>query len=83
METTQPKLSPHAMAELRDMMHGGPVPRSAINPGVAGLLQRRGFVESVQITSPYPTHKGKSIEHLRITDAGMNVLICSAIGLCL
>lgn len=62
-------LSAHAMAALRDIA-SKPLPRQSVNPGVANRLLRDGLVESVQISSPFTTHNGRSIEHLHITDAG-------------
>jgi hypothetical protein len=67
-EKTHP-LSAHALAELREMLRA-PEPRCGVNPGVADRLLREALVESVDLPSPFPTHKGRRIEHLRITDAG-------------
>lgn len=47
-----------------------PVPSSAVNPGVVDRLLRGQLVEEVQLPSPYITHGGKSINHLRITNTG-------------
>ncbi|MGV8822969.1 hypothetical protein [Methylibium petroleiphilum] len=63
-------LSEHALEELRHIAMGA-LPRSSINPGVVNRLLREALVESFEATSPYPSHRGKSIEHLRITDAGL------------
>jgi hypothetical protein len=62
-------LTAHAIAELTHLSIR-PIPRSAINPGVADRLLREALVESYLGSSPYPTHKGRSIEFFRITDAG-------------
>ncbi|MEY2632351.1 MAG: Caulobacter phage CcrBL9 [Pseudomonadota bacterium] len=62
-------LSAHALAELRDLANK-PCPRQAVNPGVADRLLREALVESVTLPSPFKTHAGRPIEHLRITDAG-------------
>jgi len=63
-------LSEHARAELR-VIADKPVPRQAVNPGVANRLLREALVESVMLPSPFKTHRGRSIEHLRATDAGL------------
>jgi hypothetical protein len=62
-------LSAHALAELRDIA-AAPVPRCAVNPGVANRLEREGLVRGVEIKSPYKAHKGGTCLHLEITDAG-------------
>jgi hypothetical protein len=51
-----------------------PVPRSAVNPGVANRLEREALVEEVQLPSPFKAHKGGTCAHLRITEAGRKVL---------
>ena len=67
-EKTHP-LSSHALAELKDIaLH--PVPSCAVNPGVANRLLRERLVMTVDLPSPYKTHKGRSIAHLAITAAG-------------
>lgn len=66
-------LTQHAMNTLR-VVGSAPEPRCSCNPGVANRLLRGGLVESVMLPSPFKTHKGKGIEHLRITDAGRAVL---------
>lgn len=67
-EKTRP-LSEHAKAELRDLANK-PCPRQTVNPGVVHKLLSEDLVECVMLPSPFRTHAGKSIEHLRITDAG-------------
>ena len=62
-------LTAHALAELRDLANK-PCPRQAVNPGVANRLLREELVESVMLPSPFKTHAGKPLEHLRITDTG-------------
>jgi len=62
-------LSAHAIAELKDIA-SKPVPRSAVNPGVANRLLRESLVAEVQLPSPFKTHKGAAIAHLQITAAG-------------
>lgn len=62
-------LSPHAFAQLL-VLSEVPVPRSGVNPGVANRLLREDLVESIPLLSPFKAHKGKTCEHLRITQAG-------------
>lgn len=62
-------LTKHAIGVLVGLL-GGPAPRNQINPGAANRLLRGRLVESVQIPSPFASHKGQGIEHLRLTDAG-------------
>jgi hypothetical protein len=66
-------LTAHALAELKDIA-AKPVPRQAVNPGVANRLLRGELVESVMLPSPFRTHGGRTIEHLRITDTGRGVV---------
>jgi hypothetical protein len=66
-------LSDHAREELKDISRK-PVPRNAVNPGVANRLLREGLVEAVMLTSPYKTHNGGKCEHLRIAGPGMVAL---------
>lgn len=66
-------LTAHALAELRDIADQ-PVPRQEVNPGVANRLEREALVEVVQLPSPFPSHRGRYIAHLRITEAGLAVL---------
>lgn len=68
-ETKMHPLTAHAQAELRDIA-SNPCPRQAVNPGVANRLLREELVDSVMLPSPFRTHAGKPLEHLRITDAG-------------
>lgn len=63
-------LSEHALEELR-CMRDMPTARGVINPGVSHKLIDEGFAEVVMLPSPFPTHKGKLIEHLKITEKGM------------
>lgn len=67
-------LSEHARTELRWLAQS-PVARNSINPGVVWRLLEDGLAESAMLPSPYPTHKGRDIEHLRITDAGREIVI--------
>jgi hypothetical protein len=62
-------LSEHARAELRALVDA-PIPCAGVNPGVANRLLREGLVEIVQLPSPFKTHRGRAIDHLRITDEG-------------
>lgn len=70
----RPELSPHALAELQDMARGGPIPRCAVNPGVARKLENSGLAECVMLPSPFRTHRGGKIQHCQITDAGRQFL---------
>jgi len=63
-------LTPAGLNALRDVA-AKPTPRQELNPGVANRLLREALVESVELPSPYATHKGRSIEHLQATAAGV------------
>lgn len=63
-------LTEHAKEVLRELDRDGPIPRSRNNPGVANRLHREALTETVRLPSPFKTHKGRLIEHERITDAG-------------
>jgi hypothetical protein len=71
-EKTHP-LTAHAINTLTDL-NRDPWPRQALNPGVVDRLLREALVVSVDLISPYKSHRGKRIEHLRITDAGIAAL---------
>ena len=71
-EKTHP-LSEHAIAELKDIALA-PVPRCAVNPGVANRLLREMLVESSPRPSPFKVHKGGNTEHLVLTQAGADRL---------
>lgn len=66
-------LSDFALEVLRDLARE-PIPRSSVNPGVANRLLRESLVETVDLKSPFVTHKGRFIEHLQITPAGRAAL---------
>lgn len=66
-------LAPASITALRDVAEK-PIPRQELNPGVANRLLREALVESVDLPSPYATHKGRRIEHLRATAAGLDRL---------
>ncbi|MBV7542231.1 hypothetical protein [Acidovorax sp. sic0104] len=66
-------LSEHARERLRDISHK-PVPSVELNPGVANRLLREALVETVELPSPFATHKGRLVSHLKITEAGQRVL---------
>ena len=74
-EKTHP-LTPHAIAALVDLSHG-PKPRKELNPGVSNRLLREALVEPVDLPSPYKIHRGKQIEHLRLTKAGHDAAMAS------
>lgn len=64
-----PPLTPHAYAWLLTISYS-PVVRSAVNPGVAQALERRGYATTINLASPFRTHRGRLIPHSRITEAG-------------
>ena len=66
-EKTHP-LSPFAQSVLISL-RSGPIPRSDLNPGIADRLLREGCTEIADLPSPYWTHKGKLIPHLRLIEA--------------
>jgi hypothetical protein len=74
-EKTHP-LTAHAIAALVDLSHG-PKPRQALNAGVANRLLRGELVEPVLLPSPYKSHRGAQIEHLRLTKAGHDAALAS------
>lgn len=63
-------LAPASLGALRDLAEK-PMPRQELNPGVANRLLREALVESVELPSPYATHKGRNIEYLKATAAGV------------
>lgn len=66
-------LKPASIEALRRLAQG-PLPRQELNPGVANRLERQALVEAVDLPSPYATHGGKKIQHLRASPAGIEVL---------
>jgi len=66
-------LSDHARSILTEISKA-PIPLQSINPGVADRLCTERLVESVMLPSPYKTHKGKTIEYLRLTPAGATII---------
>lgn len=69
-------LKPASLSAL-SVLATKPLPRQEMNPGVANRLLREGLVESVSLPSPYASHKGRSIEHLRATAAGVERLVAN------
>lgn len=65
-EKTHP-LSPFAQSVLISL-RSGPIPRSDLNPGIVDRLLREGCTEIADLPSPYRTHKGKLIPHLRLIE---------------
>lgn len=65
---------PAASMSALSALASRPKPRQEFNPGVCGRLLREALVESVQMPSPYATHKGRNIEFFQITDAGRALL---------
>ncbi len=43
-----------------------PIPCSQVNPGIVDRLLREGVVEIERLPSPFKTHKGKHVPHLRL-----------------
>lgn len=71
-EKTHP-LTKHAIGVLREIAKQ-PRPRLVINPGVANRLERESLVETVQLPSPYKSHRSGKCPHLRITERGKKAL---------
>jgi hypothetical protein len=65
-------LSAHAIGELRDIC-SAPVPTLAVNSGVCAKLIAHGVAKVELRPSPFPTHKGRRIEHLVATPAGIEL----------
>ena len=65
-------LTEHALKELR-RIERAPLPKTIFNPGTADRLTRgpSPMAEAVDLPSPYPSHKGRKLVHLRITPAGL------------
>jgi len=63
-------LTKHAKTALATIATG-PVPSQVFNPGVVNRLLRESLVEIVQLPSPYASHKGRLISHLKITASGL------------
>jgi hypothetical protein len=62
-------LTESALSALRRIVQG-PTPTQEINPGVVNRLLRESLVEFVELPSPYKTHKGRKISHVKATPAG-------------
>jgi len=62
-------LSTHALGELRRTVDR-PVPVSQINPGVIDRLLREQLVVIEELTSPFPSHRGRKVAHVLATLAG-------------
>lgn len=71
-EKTHP-LTDKALLALRQLKYE-PIASQEFNPGITNRLLREHLVEQVQLPSPYASHKGKNIEHLRITGAGRKAI---------
>jgi hypothetical protein len=63
------ELSEHALSVL-GRVTTSPEPTSSVNPGVVRRLRDEGLAEIVSLPSPYASHKGKRVPHLKATDAG-------------
>lgn len=66
-------LSKHAIRAL-SAINALPRPRQIFNPGVVDRLLRSELAEIVSLPSPYDTHRGRPINHLKITEAGRSAL---------
>lgn len=49
-----------------ESLRAAPIPCASLNPGIINRLRREGIVETVDLPSPFKTHKGKAIPHLRL-----------------
>lgn len=67
-------LTPHARMVLLGLNLFGPKPTQEINAGVVNRFHREALTETINLPSPYKTHKSKALSHERITDAGRAVL---------
>lgn len=67
-------LSEYAMLKLREIAVR-PCPRSALNPGVVNRLLMDNLVTLIVMRSPFKTHHGKEIDHLRITEEGKRLIM--------
>jgi hypothetical protein len=63
-------LSLHALNVL-GALRAAPAPAQTINPGVVRKLLDESLAEIVERASPFRTHRGRNISHLKITDAGL------------
>ncbi len=52
--------------------HQHPQPKASFNPGVVDRLTRgdEPLAKVIRKVSPYPSHKGATMAHLEITEAG-------------
>jgi len=66
-------LTAHALEAL-SILAVKPRPYQEFNPGIKNRLFRENLVEEVMLPSPYATHKGRDIAHMKITDAGIAAL---------
>ena len=68
-------LTEHARLQLASLRNG-PRPCNVFNAGTVDRLKRNEppLVELVDLPSPYPSHKGRRISHLKITAAGLKEL---------
>lgn len=66
-------LTAHALDILASLTKG-PLPRQNINAGVVNRFQREGLVVTVELPSPFSSHKGRLIPHLQINAAGRAAL---------
>src|ERR1044072_1501777 len=67
-------LSQHALSKLLSAARK-PFPFQDLNPGVRDRLLREDLVEIVQLPSPFKAHRGATIAHVKIPDAGRAALV--------
>lgn len=71
--TRQRPLTEHALSVLQGIAKA-PLARLLVNPGVSTRLLRDGLVEDVLMPSPFKLDKRHVRSHLRVTNAGMQLL---------
>jgi len=63
-------LKKHSLRILQDLVKR-PLPTSQINAGVVFKLRNEGLAELVSLPSPFPTHRGRNVSHLKVTAKGI------------
>ncbi len=66
-------LSTFALSALKTLSKEE-LPRQEFNAGVVNRLERDGLVETIVKASPYKTHKGRQIDHIKASAAGLELL---------
>jgi hypothetical protein len=62
-------LSAYELAELSHVARN-PTPTCSLSPRVVDRLTRQGLAEVVSLPSPFRSHNGRRIPHLKATEAG-------------